>query len=196
MFAKVEGADPFYLARHKFQPVTYMHSIHTIQVSIKSYSILIMLWIWNVCERNKLNFVEILLHWMHVICDKTAHLFTCVTWVQISNPHSSTSGVQWFWLALGIRLCRGMKISQHSIVITVTIFSMKESGGYGQRWNQALLSLYPFFWLKLSRHFWYMCGLFFDVWMLSMTAAMSESVAYFISAVSGYRLLLAHQLCV
>jgi len=85
---------------------------------------------FEMCERNKVNFVEILLHWMHVIYDKMAQLFTCVMWVQISNPYSSTSGVQWFWLALGIRLCRGMKISQHSIVIMVTIFRMKESGGY------------------------------------------------------------------
>ena len=38
-------------------------------------TILTMLWISNMCERNKLNFVEMLLHWMHVICDKDGITF-------------------------------------------------------------------------------------------------------------------------
>lgn len=50
-------------------------------------------------------------------------------------------------------------------------------GGRGQRWSQALLSLYPFAWLKLSGHFWYICGLFDDVCVLPMTSALSESIA-------------------
>lgn len=69
-------------------------------------------------------------------------------------------------------------------------------GVCGQRCSQALLSQYPLSWLKFSGHLLYICGLFIDVWMLPMTSALSESIAYFIPGVFGYHLLLALQLCV
>lgn len=52
--------------------------------------------------------------------------------------------------------------------------------GCRQRWWQAFLSLNPFSWIK-SEHSWYICGLFNDVRMLPVAAALSESIAYFIS---------------
>lgn len=66
-------------------------------------------------------------------------------------------------------------------------------GGCGHKRSQALLSLYTFSWLKLSMH---ICGLFNYVWILPVTSALSELVAYFIFGVSDYHILLAVQLCV
>lgn len=66
-------------------------------------------------------------------------------------------------------------------------------GRCGQRWSQACFSLYPSSWLKFLGHFWYVCAFFDDVRMLPMTSVISESMAYFISGVSGYHLLMAVQ---
>ena len=62
------------MSRQKFQPT--IHAFHTHHPGFNY--VLQPYWPcygFETCERNKLNFVEMLLHWMHVTCDKDSTTF-------------------------------------------------------------------------------------------------------------------------